>query len=58
MADWSAAKVRKAQAAHGVSVIEVAQKDGRWQVVRPSPWARRITAARPSPSAARPPAIR
>ena len=44
---WSAAKVRKAQAAHGVSVIEVAQKAGRWEVVRPSPWARRITAATP-----------
>src|SRR5262245_5297590 len=44
---WSAQKVRKAQAAHGVSVIEVAQKDGRWEVVRPSPWARRITASTP-----------
>jgi hypothetical protein len=44
---WSAAKVRKAQAAHGVSVIEVAQKDGRWDLVRPSPWARRITASTP-----------
>jgi secreted PhoX family phosphatase len=47
MKTWSAEKVRKAQAAHGVSVIEVAQKDGRWQVVRPSPWARRITASTP-----------
>jgi secreted PhoX family phosphatase len=44
---WSAAKVRKAQAAHGVSVIEVEQKDGRWEIVRPSPWARRITAGTP-----------
>ncbi|MFN0186183.1 MAG: PhoX family protein, partial [Aquabacterium sp.] len=44
---WNAAKVRKAQAAHGVSVIEVAQKAGRWEVVRPSPWARRITASTP-----------
>jgi hypothetical protein len=44
---WNAAKVRKAQAAHGVSVIEVAQKSGRWEVVRPSPWARRITANTP-----------
>ena len=43
MATWSAEKVRKAQAAHGVSVCEVALKDGRWDVVRPSPWARRIT---------------
>jgi uncharacterized protein len=48
MATWSAAKVHKAQAAHGVSVIEVArQNDGRWELVRPSPWARRITARTP-----------
>ncbi len=47
MKTWNAAKVRKAQAAHGVSVIEVEQKDGRWEVVKPSPWARRITASTP-----------
>ena len=47
MANWSADKVRKAQAAHGVSVIEVAQQGGRWQVVKPSRWARRITANTP-----------
>ncbi len=47
MATWTAAKVRKAQAAHGVSVIEVEMKDGRWDLVRPSPWARRITASTP-----------
>ncbi len=47
MATWTAAKVRKSQAAHGVSVIEVEQKGGRWEVVRPSPWARRITANTP-----------
>jgi secreted PhoX family phosphatase len=47
MATWNADKVRKSQAAHGVSVIEVEQKDGRWQVVRPSRWARRITASTP-----------
>jgi uncharacterized protein len=47
MATWTAQKVRKSQAAHGVSVIEVEQKDGRWDVVRPSPWARRITAYTP-----------
>ncbi len=47
MKTWSREKVRKAQAAHGVSVIEVEQKDGRWSVVRPSPWARRITAYTP-----------
>jgi uncharacterized protein len=44
---WTAAKVRKAQAAHGVSVLEIAQKAGRWEVIRPSPWARRITANTP-----------
>ena len=47
MATWTAEKVKKAQAAHGVAVIEVEQKDGRWQMVRPSPWARRITASTP-----------
>lgn len=47
MKTWSAAKVNKAQAAHGVSVVEVELKDGRWQLVRPSRWARRITAYTP-----------
>jgi uncharacterized protein len=50
MATWNAAKVRKAQAAHGVSVIEIENKGGatpRWEIVRPSPWARRITASTP-----------
>jgi uncharacterized protein len=47
MKTWNAGKVRKAQAAHGVSVLEVEQKDGRWSLVRPSPWARRITAGTP-----------
>lgn len=44
---WDAEKVKKAQAAHGVSVIEVALRDGRWQMVRPSRYARRHTAATP-----------
>ena len=44
MATWTAEKVRKAQAAHGVSIIEVQEKGGKWEVVKPSPWARRITA--------------
>jgi secreted PhoX family phosphatase len=47
MKTWSAEKVRKAQAAHGVSVIEVALKDGRWQMLRPSGYARRFTAYTP-----------
>jgi uncharacterized protein len=41
---WSAEKVVKAQHAVGVSVIEVRLEAGRWQVVRPSRYARRITA--------------
>ncbi len=44
---WSAEKVRKAQAAVGVSVIEVRLQAGRWEVVRPSKHARRITAYTP-----------
>src|SRR5688572_4143358 len=48
MKTWSAQKVRKAQAAHGVSVIEVMQRaHGAWSVVRPSRYARRITARTP-----------
>ena len=46
MKTWSAEKVRKAQAAHGVAVIEVELKNGRWQMVRPSRYARRFTAYR------------
>jgi hypothetical protein len=47
MGNWTAAKVHKAQAAHGVSVSEVVFRDGRWQTVLPSRWARRITARTP-----------
>ncbi len=49
MTPWTPEKVRKAQAAHGVAVIEVerARKNGAWQVVRPSRYARRITANTP-----------
>ena len=42
--NWSHAKVTKSQAAHGVSVVEVAVIGGEWRVVRPSIFARRITA--------------
>ena len=46
LAAWSAEKVAKAQAAHGVSVIEVKLGgDGQWQMVRPSAYARRHTSA-------------
>jgi hypothetical protein len=44
---WSAEKVAKSQATVGVSVIEVKLEAGRWQVVRPSRYARRITARTP-----------
>jgi hypothetical protein len=47
MKTWTAEKVRKAQAAHGVAVIEVRQDAGRWELVRPSRHARRITAYSP-----------
>ncbi|MBT9489014.1 MAG: PhoX family phosphatase [Rubrivivax sp.] len=46
-ANWSAEKVRKAQAAHGLSVSEVVLNAGAWQLVRPSPYARRFTADTP-----------
>ena len=44
MTPWTAEKVAKAQAAHGVSVVEARLDGGRWQIVRPSSYARRITA--------------
>ncbi|HEY6135746.1 MAG TPA: PhoX family phosphatase [Rubrivivax sp.] len=44
---WSAEKVRKSQAAHGVSIIELGLKGGTWQLVRPSSYARRFTANTP-----------
>jgi len=40
-------RVAKMKNAHGVSVIEVRQDDGEWKVVRPSKYARRITADTP-----------
>ncbi|RCS57147.1 PhoX family protein [Parvibium lacunae] len=50
MQAWSAEKVKKSQAAHGVSVVQIAQQgqaeNARWQV-QPSRYARRITAATP-----------
>src|SRR5262245_10127616 len=44
---WDAEKVRKSQAAVGVSVVEVRSDGGRWQIARPSRYARRITARTP-----------
>lgn len=46
-ANWNAAKVAKAIATSGVSVIEVEKTANGWRVVRPSPYARRITADTP-----------
>ena len=47
LAPWTAEKVKKAQAAHGLSVIEVEMKGGAWQMVRPSKYARRFTGNSP-----------
>lgn len=47
MDPWTADKVRKSQAAHGVSVIEIELEEDGWRVVRPSRYARRITAYTP-----------
>ncbi len=44
---WSLDKVQKSQAAHGISVSEIEFKDSRWLAVRPSSYARRITANTP-----------
>ena len=44
LANWSLEKARKSQHAHGVSVVEVwvNPRTGRWEVKRPSTYARRI----------------
>lgn len=47
MANWSLDKARKGQNAMGVSIIEVKKEGGKWEVVRPSRWARRITVNTP-----------
>ena len=47
LAAWSADKVRKSQAAHGVSVIEIIERQGQWHVMPGSRYARRITANTP-----------
>lgn len=46
-AAWSARKVAKSMAAHGVSVIEIERTAHGWRQVLPSAYARRITAATP-----------
>ena len=47
MTPWTAEKVAKSKAAHGVSVIEVKLEGDEWKVVRPSRFGRRITADTP-----------
>lgn len=46
-ANWSAEKVRKSQNAHGVTIVEIRTSGRQWEVVRPSHYARRITARSP-----------
>ncbi|HEY6510302.1 MAG TPA: PhoX family phosphatase, partial [Vicinamibacterales bacterium] len=41
------AKVRKSQAAHGVSILELRKVAGKWGVIPASPFGRRITANTP-----------
>jgi secreted PhoX family phosphatase len=47
MEPWTADKVAKSQAAHGVSIVEIREARGRWELVPGSTAARRITAATP-----------
>lgn len=47
MKNWSLDKVRKSQAAHGVSIVEVIERSGEWRVMPKSHYARRITANTP-----------
>jgi len=47
-ANWNQEKTDKSLAAHGVGIIEVRRNQGgRWRVVRPSEYARRITGNTP-----------
>ncbi len=47
-ANWTAEKTAKSQNAHGVNIIHISKRHGgEWRVVRPSPYARRITAQTP-----------
>ena len=39
--------VRKSKAAHGVSVMELRRKDGKWSIVKDSSYNRKITADTP-----------
>ena len=39
--------IRKSKAAHGMSIFEIANKNGRWSIVKDAPYNRRITADTP-----------
>ena len=43
----NADEVRKSKAAHGVSVMELQRKGGKWSIVKDSPYNRKITADTP-----------
>jgi secreted PhoX family phosphatase len=47
MTNLNSERVRRLQAAHGVSIVEISFDGGQWSVVRPSNFARRITAFTP-----------
>ena len=47
MEPWTADKVAKSKAAHGVGIIEIAADNGSWRVVPDSLFGRRITADTP-----------
>jgi secreted PhoX family phosphatase len=47
MRTWSREKVLKSQNAHGMSVVEVRRGKSGWDVIRPSRYARRVTARSP-----------
>jgi uncharacterized protein len=49
VANWNEEKTNKSMNAHGVSIIEIRKdfKERKWRVVRPSGYARRITAQTP-----------
>jgi secreted PhoX family phosphatase len=49
VANWNEEKTNKSLNAHGVSIIEIKKnfKERKWRVVRPSKYARRITAQTP-----------
>jgi uncharacterized protein len=47
-ANWGRAQAEKSMEAVGVSVVEVRLTNGRWEIVRPSRYARRVTLTTPT----------